>query len=253
MSSVRGLALAVVLAAGCATGVDAQAPLDAVGNSADPSRWSVTITPYLWAAGLDGTTAAKGVGSEIDTGYSFLSLDNLDLTLAANLEARKGRWTVLLDGLYVEFSDAFDRPAVDANAELSGTIFESSAALPAARVAGLEVVFGMRYVALESDVQLVPGPAASARESWLDPLVGARFKHDFNERWSVSLRGDVGGFGVASELTTNLSATFGFRITDAMTLRVGYRALQMDFEDGGFVLDAVAQGYAVGLSFALQQ
>jgi len=112
-------------------------------------------------------------------------------------------------------------------------------------------VFGMRYVALESDVQLVPGPAGNARESWLDPLVGARFKHDFNERWSVSLRGDVGGFGVASELTTNLSATFGYRITDAMTLRVGYRALEMDFDDGGFVLDAIAQGYAVGLSFAL--
>ena len=110
----------------------------------------------------------------------------------------------------------------------------------------------MRYVALESTVQLAPGPVGSARESWLDPLVGARFKHDFNDRWSVSLRGDVGGFGVASELTTNLSATFGYRVTDAMTLRFGYRALQMDFEDeGGFVLDAIAQGYAVGLSFAL--
>ena len=240
-------ALVAALAASSADGAQAQGD----GGGADSARWSFTVTPYLWAAGLDGDTAANGVGSEIDTGYRFLSLDNLDLTLAANLEARKGRWTVLLDGLYVEFSDAFDRPTVDADAEVSGRIFESSAAYPAARVSGLELVFGMRYVALDSEVQLTPGPAASAGESWLDPLVGARFKHDFNERWSVSLRGDVGGFGVASELTTNLSATFGYRITDAMTLRFGYRALQMDFEDGGFVLDAIAQGYAVGLSFAL--
>jgi len=253
MNFIARFASAAALAACFATGAQAQGDLDADGDaaSADPSRWSVTITPYLWAAGLDGNTTASGVGAEIDTGYSFLSLDNLDLTLAANLEARKGRWTVLLDGLYVEFSDAFDRPVVDADAELSGRIFETSAAYPAANVTGLEIVFGMRYVALESVVQLSPGPAGSADESWLDPLVGARFKHDFNERWSVSLRGDVGGFGVASELTTNLSATFGYRITDAMTVRFGYRALQMDFDDGGFVLDAIAQGYAVGLSIAL--
>jgi hypothetical protein len=251
MKLIRRFAFAAALAAGAATGARAQGDGDTDAAPVDPSRWAVTITPYLWAAGLDGNTAASGVGAEIDTGYSFLSLDNLDLTLAANLEARKGRWTVLLDGLYVEFSDAFDRPLVDADAELSGSILETSAAYPAAHVKGLEIVFGMRYVALESVVQLSPGPAGSARKSWLDPLVGARFEHGFNERWSVSLRGDVGGFGVASELATNLSATFGYRVTEAMTLRFGYRALQMDFEDGGFVLDAVAQGYAVGLSFAL--
>ncbi len=229
----------------------AQEQDDGAAASAASPRWSVTITPYLWAAGLDGNTAAGGVGSEIDTGYSFLSLDNLDLTLAANVEARKGRWTVLLDGLYVEFSDAFDRPTVDADVELTGRIFEFSATYPAARIEGLELVFGMRYVALDSAVQLEPGPVGSAGESWLDPLVGARFEHDFSDRWSVSLRGDLGGFEIASELTTNLSATFGYRMTDAMTLRFGYRALQMDFEDGGFVLDAIAQGYAIGLSFAL--
>jgi opacity protein-like surface antigen len=242
-------AFAALLAASSAVAAQEQDD-GAAGSTASP-RWSVTITPYLWAAGLDGNTAASGVGSEIDTGYSFLSLDNLDLTLAANLEARKGGWTVLVDGLYVEFSDAFDRPTVDADAELTGRIFEFSATYPAALIEGLELVFGVRYVALDSTVQIRPGPVGSAGESWLDPLVGARFKHDFSDRWSVSLRGDVGGFGVASELTTNLSATFGYRMTDAMTLRFGYRALQMDFEDGGLVLDAIAQGYAVGVSFAL--
>jgi hypothetical protein len=244
----RRFAVAAALIAGSSAAAQAQGDAEADAGS---SPWSVTITPYLWAAGLDGDTAASGVGSEIDTGYSFLSLDNLDLTLAANLEARKGRWTVVLDGLYVEFSDAFDRPTVDADAELSGRIFESSAAYPAARVAGLELIFGMRYVALDATVRLIPGPMGSAGESWLDPLVGARFRHDFSDRWSVSLRGDVGGFGVGSELATNLAATFGYRITDAMTLRLGYRALQMDFEDDGIVLDAIAQGYAIGLSFAL--
>ena len=65
------------------------------------------------------------------------------------------------------------------------------------------------------------------------------------------LRGDVGGFGVSSELATNVAALLGFQITDAMALRFGYRALQMDFEDDQFVLDAILQGYVVGLTFDL--
>jgi hypothetical protein len=247
MTVIRRSALAAALAAS----LGAAGEETGGAASADAPRWSVTVTPYLWAAGLDGNTAADGAASEIDTGYRFLSLDNFDLTLAANLEARKERWAFMVDGLYVEFSDTFDRPAVDADAEVSGTILESSAAYGAARVSGLETIFGVRYLGLESTVQLTPGPVGSARQSWLDPFVGARFRHDFNDRWSLGLRGDVGGFGVASDLAVNLSATLGYRMTDAMTLRFGYRALRMDFQDGGLVLDAIAQGYMIGLSFAL--
>jgi len=245
MNFVCRCTLAMALVASSAAG--AQPPIDG-----DSSRWSFTITPYLWAAGIDGSTAADGVESEIDTGYSFFSLDNLDFALATGVEARKGRWTVLLDGLYTEFSDAFDAPgSVSPEAEVSGGYFETSAAYPTARLERLEVVFGMRYVALESTVQLTPTVGGSARESWLDPLVGVRFQHEFNDRWSVTLRGDVGGFGVSSDLATNVSASFGYRLTDVMSLRFGYRALQLDFADDEFVLDAITQGYAVGVSFAL--
>jgi hypothetical protein len=229
-----------------ASAANAQAPSD--GEAA--SRWR--ITPYLWAAGLDGDTAADGGGTEIDTGYSFLSLDNLDGVVAMAAEANVGRWRVLLDGLYLQFSDAFAAsPLATPEAELAGGFVETSAAYPAARIPGLELVFGMRYVALESTVRVTSGAAATARESWLDPLVGARFEHAFNERWSVTLRGDVGGFGASSELATNVVATFGYRLGDVTTLRFGYRVLQMDFEDERFLLDAIAQGYVVGVSFAL--
>ena len=234
---------------GVAATAHAQAPSDA--ESASAQKWAFSITPYLWAAGIDGDTAAAGVGSEIDTDYRFLSLDNLDFALALGAEARKGRWAALFDTMRVDFSDASDSGSIAAEAELSGGFLEASAALRAARVEGLEVVFGARYVELESTVRLTPGPSAQAQEGWLDPLVGARFTHAFNDRWSVTLRGDVGGFGVSSELVTNVSAVFGLRLTDATTLRFGYRLLQMDFEDDRFVLDAVVQGYQFGVTFAL--
>jgi len=217
-----------------------------------PDRWTVELTPYLWAAGLDGNTAADGTGSEIDTDYKFFSLDNLDFALGTAVEAHKGRWGVLGDAMYVEFSDEFDR-APNSEVELSGGVFDMVGLMAASNGRPLELVFGLRYVALKSTVDIAPVPRAEARESWLDPIIGLRYAYDFNDRWSVALRGDVGGAGISShssELATNVSAIFGWHINDKLTLRGGYRMLQMDFDGDDLVLDATLQGYIVGASWA---
>ena len=156
-------------------GISSAANAQDAGAAGASDRWVVELTPYLWAAGLDGNTAANGTGSEIDTDYKFFSLDN------------------------------------------------------------------------------PPIPRANARETWLDPLVGLRFTHTFNDRWSVALRGDIGGAGISSEsseLATNVSAIFGWRLGDNLTLRGGYRLLQMDFDGDELVLDATLQGYVIGASWA---
>jgi hypothetical protein len=217
-----------------------------------PDRWTVELTPYLWAAGLDGNTAADGAGSEIDTDYKFFSLDNLDFALGTAVEARKGRWAILGDAMYVEFSDAFDR-APNSEVELSCGVFDMVGLMASSNGLPLELVFGLRYVALKSTVDIAPIPRAEARESWLDPLIGLRFVYDFNDRWSVALRGDVGGDGISShssDLATNVSAIFGWHLNDKLTLRGGYRMLQMDFDGDDLVLDATLQGYVFGASWA---
>lgn len=224
-------------------------PAVAAAQSPGPEEWVVELTPYLWAAGLDGDTAADGAGSEIDTDYRFFSPENLDFTLGTAVEARKGRWAMLYDAMYVGFSDAFERsPASEV--EISGGFLEAAGALAARNGRPLELLFGLRYVALKATVDVAPVLRASARETWLDPLVGLRYVHAFNDRWSVALRGDIGGFGVSSDLATNVAATFGWRIGDQVTLRGGYRLLQMDFDGDSLVLDAVLQGYVVGASWA---
>jgi len=214
--------------------------------------WTVELTPYLWAAGLDGNTAADGTGSEIDTDYEFFSLDNLDFALGTSLDARKGRWGMLYDAMYVEFSDAFNR-APASEVEVSGGVAEAVGTMTAANDRPLDLLFGLRYVALKSTVDIAPIARATARAKWLDPIVGLRYEHAFNERWSVALRGDIGGFSISSdtsELATNLSAMFDWRMRGRLTLHGGYRVLQMDFDGDDLVLDATLQGFVVGVGIA---
>src|SRR5687768_3529856 len=153
--------------------------------------------------------------------------------------------------MYVELSDAFDR-SPGSEVEVSGGFVETLASMTAANGRPLELLFGLRYVALKATVDVAPIPRASARETWLDPLVGLELAHAFNDRWSVALRGDIGGFGISSEsseLATNVAATFGWRIGNRLALRGGYRMLQMDFDGDSLVLDATLQGYVVGVSW----
>ena len=166
--------LALSLAA--AATAQAQAPSAGAVDSAESKLWKLSITPYLWAAGLDGDTAADNVGTQIDTDYRFLSLDNLDFTLGVGVEAQKERWTALLDALHVSFSDASEGPSIAADAELSGGFVEASAAHRTARVDGLELVIGVRYVTLESEVRLTPGPSAR-RARGLARSAGGRALH----------------------------------------------------------------------------
>jgi hypothetical protein len=220
-------------------------------GAGSPDGWFVEITPYLWAAGLDGDTAADGVGAEIDTDYTFFSLDNLDFALGTSVEARKDRWGMLYDAMYVEFSDAFER-SPGSEVEVSGGFVETVGSMTAMNGRPLELLFGLRYVALKATVDVAPVPRASARETWLDPLVGLSFAHAFNDRWSVKLRGDIGGFGISSEsseLATNVSAIIGWRVGEKVTLHGGYRMLQMYFDGDSLVLDATMHGYVVGVGW----
>ena len=54
-------------------------------------RWTIELTPYLWAAGLDGDTAADGTGSEIwDLLVAGLAPDEIADRLRSRYDAPPG-------------------------------------------------------------------------------------------------------------------------------------------------------------------
>ena len=71
------------------------------------------------------------------------------------------------------------------------------------------------------------------------------------------LKGDVGGFGVSSDLTWNLQGGVAWDVSELLTLFVEYRALSVDYSTGTagtadrFVYNTVTQGPVFGLAFKL--
>ena len=74
-----------------------------------------------------------------------------------------------------------------------------------------------------------------------------------SERVAIGLRGNVGGFGVSSELTWNLVDTLQYHRSGIVSLGVGERALDIDYEHGSstnqFKFDVLMSGPLLGLVF----
>jgi hypothetical protein len=98
--------------------------------------------------------------------------------------------------------------------------------------------------------------ARSGDLEWVDPVVGARLRHQFGPGREFMLLGDIGGFGAGSQFSWQAVATYGFDLncfgTPLHTV-IGYRALAVDFtEDGRFgknELDVVQHGPVMGVTF----
>jgi hypothetical protein len=89
---------------------------------------------------------------------------------------------------------------------------------------------------------------ASADKNWVDPIVGMRAQWNINDKWFLAGKGDIGGFGVGSDLAWVLQGTIGYNFTENVSAELGYRYLQTDYEDGAFTYDVAASGIFTGLN-----
>ncbi len=132
--------------------------LPCTSNAADSDEWQFTITPYLWVASIQGSAGAESVNAGIDTGYTFLSLDNLEGAFFVAAAASIGRWAIQTDMLFLKFADDFVVDSLATAIDFEGSILELSAAYHPKSLAYTRFIFGVRRVSLETGVSLTPGP-----------------------------------------------------------------------------------------------
>jgi len=118
---------------------------------------------------------------------------------------------------------------------------------------GVQPFIGARVTVLKQELNPVGASSVSETKTWADPILGARnvVKFGKDNRWSWTLRGDFGGFGVGSDFTWQGVGMFGydfsmFKIPSTVTF--GGRALYQDYSDDGFTWDVTQYGPVLGLA-----
>lgn len=252
-SSFLALPLLLAFSAPLAAGVPVST--NPVSPENPGSRWWFRFAPYGWVTATEGDAGLAGIVAPVDIGFDD-TLDTLDMTFMAVLEAGKGRWSLGLDGIYGTFSQDVH---TGGRLFLSGE-FEQTQTILTPRVAfnviqnpdyRMDILAGARWTQIEYDLTLRRRGGGQTTlgtdEDWLDPVIGLRGRWYFTEKASLTYSGDIGGFGVGSDLTWQAFVGLGYRFTPGITGVVGYRGLGIDYQEDGFTLDTVAHGPLIGL------
>ena len=241
--------LAFVLCCFSATALGADA-------GSDQNGWKFSGAAYLWAAGVEGTSAE---GDDIDIPFTDI-VGSLEGAVMGVLAAQKGKWTVIADLIYLSIHEEDDTTAnlvgvpvkLDVDVKLRGFVSTFGVAY---RVidedrTSLDLLAGARYFDLDVDFE---AEFAAQRIEYsdsghaLDGIVGGQLLTSLTDRWYVSFYGDVGTGD--SKLTWQVCPIVGYRLEN-LDVVAGYRYLKWETDDGDTFDDLSFSGPMLGVKFS---
>jgi len=196
-NDLRHMALGLILAFGLAA-----VPPVTVASGPEADRWEFAGEVFLWGASIGGTSSA---GDDVDISFGDL-IDNLDFAFMGKLAARRDRWTLFADLVYLDVEDGVNTTAnivgrpvkTDIEVQLKGFTSTLGGAYRIWETGStdLSLLAGARYLRLETDLDIDIGSGISQEYSdsghvW-DGIVGLRGKTDLSDKWYVHYYVDVG-------------------------------------------------------------
>lgn len=98
----------------------------AANVSADDG-WKYEVTPYLWAAGMSGSTGPTGMVADVDMSFSEV-VENLDGGFILHMQATKGQWNTWFDYVRLDIAADGEVRIFDINMNMSQTLAEAGVA-----------------------------------------------------------------------------------------------------------------------------
>jgi hypothetical protein len=227
-----------------------------------PESWCVTppntefrIGIPGWITGLQGDFGVRGVVTDQDVKFTDI-LKRLDMIAVGSLYARYQRWEIFADGQYMKLSDTATLPGLlfdHARVSLKSAFAEAFVGyrLINCQRASLSFFAGARYNYMSGDLHIAKDSdprfpilrekleiplslRVSGSKDWVDPVIGLAGKVHVWKPISLWAKGDIGGFGAASDFTWQVQGGAEFQVTRWLWSDVGWRYLKNDYTSGGF-------------------
>jgi len=227
------------------------------------NNWEFEIAPRWSLPNITGEGAVGLIDPiPIDVGPRDI-LDSLNHTGTIEGEARhKSNFGVILSYAFVDLENKKSGPL--GRAQIGGDLFQGILeAYGTYRInldqSTFDTYVGGRWIDVDLGVDLIT-PIGSTRftkkEDWVDPVIGAQWIPTISEEWKLLVQGDLGGFGVSSDLAWTAMAGVIWEANHLFSVKLLYKALGVDYQTGiagtrsRFVYDAVAHGPTLGVIFA---
>jgi hypothetical protein len=237
-------------------------PETSQAKQADPNDgWHLEITPYLWFAGVHGTTGALGREASVDASFSDI-FKYFNIGAMGVVEARYNRIIMPLDFMWMKLSDDKGVPLNELGVQSIKVKMTETMLTPKIgyRVADgkrvkVDALFGIRYWHVSTDFTLEPQVANGFSQSanWVDAVAGGRVQVALSPKAFVTIGGDAGGGSARHDYQAG--GFLGYRISRRWVLLGGYRYLSVNYRPTGndqFVYDVDMPGLMFGATFNIK-
>jgi hypothetical protein len=190
-------------------------------------------------------------------------LSRLQVGFMLFAEASNDKWAFNSDFIYADLKQDIKSGTIINDGEITAKQFSWEIA-GLRRVTGwLELGIGANLNSITSGVALTlnnidGGTTSKSKEipqTWYDPMLIARIKNKPGQKFLYQFRGEIGGFGIGSDLAWQIQAYAGYRFSDLFQITGGYRIISVDYVTGSgesrFLYDTKMYGPVISFGFNL--
>ena len=211
----------------------------------ETNQWTFDLSLYGLAAGMSGNVAVKGVPADVDVGFDKV-WENLKFGAMGSARVGYGPWALSTEVIYMDLEAGKGPFTATAQQWLVQPALEYRVCPYFAAYAGT------RYNNINLGLKGPLGISPSGTQDWWDPIVGGLVSLPIWKTISFHVKGDIGGFGVGSDLTWQAYPYFNWQISKLASVQAGYRLLYTDYETGSglnrFKYDMLTSGPQVGFT-----
>ena len=259
----------------------AAASLLSAGGDVAPAAEEVPVATPAWSQEFQLYALAPWMQGDYSLGYK--TRRGREGTLPGNIDAgpdniykslkmgfmghyeahHESNWGIWLDYMFMNLGKKVDNGFNPLNIQSIGVfegIFEAFVTYRTPLKEGyIDYFGGVRWWDLRFDMSRtkINGETLSPKRSfdWYDPVIGAVWVTPINENWHFRLRGDVGGFGIASDFTAAIEIGALYDIDKHWQVDMKFKSLWVDYEEGTegrqdrFTYKTVSFGPVVGITY----
>ena len=230
----------------------------------DPAEagWHMDFSPYIWFAGLHGTTGVLGHNAAVHASFGDI-FNYLNLGAMGTFEVRHGRVIMPLDFIWMKLSDNKSLPLNDPEAESVDATMRETILTPKigyrigdGRRVKVDALFGARVWHLYTGLNLQPrelGLGYSQSTTWSDAVAGGRITFMLSPKASVMILGDAGGGAARSDWQA--AGVLGYQVSRRWNLSLAYRYMSVNYRPNNnaqFVYDVNMPGLVLGATFKIK-
>ena len=210
--------------------------------------WQIELTPYLWAANVDGDVAVREQVVSIKADFGDI-VKAVDMGAALLFRAERNNWVVFTQIDYLSLDsdnldDAPERGRLEQDMLMASAAFGREFATSDGR-RSLDVLVGMRHLSMDNTLTFETLGRFEGSRDLNDPILMLRPSFQFAERWRFNPTFAYGAGG-DSEKVWEMQPTVEFKTGDKTALRFGYRKLYYEAEGSRTAFDGGFQGLFVG-------